>query len=151
MIYLDNAATSHPKAPGVAAAVARCIDEGTGSPGRGSHALALEASRLLFATREACAGLLGLPRAERLIFTRNATEALNLVIQGSVPAGGLVALSSLEHNAVMRPLRQLETTRGVRLLVVPFDGCGRPDPQSLRLALEQRPDLYQLRYRRQYK
>ncbi len=141
MIYLDNAATSHPKAPGVAAAVARCIDEGTGSPGRGSHALALEASRLLFATREACAGLLGLPRAERLIFTRNATEALNLVIQGSVPAGGLVALSSLEHNAVMRPLRQLETTRGVRLLVVPFDGCGRPDPQSLRLALEQRPDL----------
>jgi cysteine desulfurase / selenocysteine lyase len=141
MIYLDNASTSHPKAPGVAAAVARCIDEGTCSPGRGSHALTLEASRLLFDTREACAGLLGLPRAERLIFTLNATEALNLVIQGSVPAGGLVALSSLEHNAVMRPLRQMEATRGVRLLVVPFDGCGRPDPESLRQVLDQRPDL----------
>jgi cysteine desulfurase family protein len=141
MIYLDNAATSHPKAPGVAAAVARCIDAGTCSPGRGSHGLALEASRLLFTTREACAGLLGLPRAEHLIFTRNATEALNLVLQGSIPDGGLVALSSLEHNAVMRPLRQLEATRGVRLRVIPFDAAGRPDPQALREALDQRPDL----------
>ena len=141
MIYLDNAATSHPKAPGVAAAVARCIEDGTCSPGRGSHPLALVASRLLFETREACAKLLGVTGAERLIFTRNATEALNLVIQGSVPPGGVVALSSLEHNAVMRPLRYLEATRDVRLLVIPFDARGRPDSDVLRQALEQRPDL----------
>lgn len=141
MIYLDNAATSHPKAPGVAAAVARCIEEGTCSPGRGSHPLALAASRLLFETREACAGLLGVAGAERLIFTPNATEALNLVIQGSVPPGGLVALSSLEHNAVLRPLRHLAATQGVRLLVIPFDACGRPEVEALRQALEQHPDL----------
>lgn len=141
MIYLDNAATSHPKAPGVATAVARCIEEGACSPGRGSHPFALAASRLLFETREACAGLLGLAEPERLIFTRNATEALNLVLLGSIPPGGLVVCSSLEHNAVMRPLRHLEATQGVRLRVVPFDGCGRPDPEALRQALEEGPDL----------
>jgi len=141
MIYLDNAATSHPKAPGVTAAVARCLDEGAGSPGRGSHPLALAASRLLFETREACAGFLGAPAAERLVFTSNATAALNLVLLGSVPDGGLVVLSSLEHNAVMRPLRHLEAARGVRLRVVPFDACGRPDPATLRAALDQGPDL----------
>jgi cysteine desulfurase family protein len=143
MIYLDNAATSHPKAPGVAAAMARCIEDGALSPGRGSHPLALAASRLQFEAREACAGLLGLD-PQRLIFTGNATEALNLVIQGSVPAGGLVAVSSLEHNAVMRPLRHLQATRGIRVLVVPFDACGRPEPESLRAALDQRPDLMAL-------
>ena len=141
MIYLDNAATSHPKAPGVAAAVARCIEDGTCSPGRGSHPLALAASRLLFETREACAALLGVAGAERLVFTASATEALNLVIQGSVPPGGVVALSSLEHNAVMRPLRHLEATQGLRLLVIPFDECGRPDAEALRQALDQQPDL----------
>ncbi|HEX7552138.1 MAG TPA: aminotransferase class V-fold PLP-dependent enzyme [Geothrix sp.] len=141
MIYLDNAATSHPKAPGVAEAVARCIEDGTCSPGRGSHPLALAASRLLFETREACAALLGVAGAERLVFTASATEALNLVIQGSVPPGGVVALSSLEHNAVMRPLRHLEATQGVRLLVIPFDACGRPEAEALRQALDQRPDL----------
>ena len=141
MIYLDNAATSHPKAPGVAAAVAHCLEDGTCSPGRGSHPLALAASRLLFETREACAMSLGVTGAERLIFTANATEALNLVLQGSVPPGGVVALSSLEHNAVMRPLRYLEATRGVRLLVIPFDACGRPEADALLRVLDQRPDL----------
>ncbi len=141
MIYLDNAATSHPKAPGVAAAVAHCLEDGTCSPGRGSHPLALAASRLLFDTREACGTLLCVTRAERLVFTANATEALNLVIQGSVPPGGVVALSSLEHNAVMRPLRYLEASRGARLLVIPFDACGRPEPDALLRALDQRPDL----------
>ena len=144
MIYLDNAATSHPKAPGVAAAVAGCLDEGACSPGRGSHPLALAASRLLFEAREATVGFLGAPHSERLIFTPNATAALNLALLGSVPPGGLVALSSLEHNAVMRPLRHLEATQGVRLRVIPFDGCGRPDPGSLQEALDQRPDLFVL-------
>ena len=144
MIYLDNAATSHPKAPGVAAAVARCLEEGACSPGRGSHLLALAASRLLFEAREACAGFLGAPHSERLIFTPNATAALNLVLLGSVPPRGLVALSSLEHNAVMRPLRHLEASQGVRLRVIPFDACGRPDPAGLREVLDQRPDLFVL-------
>ena len=141
MIYLDNAATSHPKAPGVADAVARCLTEGAGSPGRASHALARAASRIQFQAREAVAALLGLPEPERLVFTRNATEALNLALLGSLGPGAAVALTSLEHNAVMRPLRYLEATRGVRLLIIPFDAGGRPDPAALESALGQRPDL----------
>jgi len=141
MIYLDNAATSFPKAPGVAEAVARCFAEGGGNPGRGSHRLAREASRTLFQAREACSGLFGMADPTRLVFTKNATEALNLAILGRVPAGGRVLVGSLEHNAVMRPLRHLEAARGVTLLVLPFDACGRPDPGELRAALGTAPDL----------
>lgn len=144
MIYLDNAATSHPKAPGVAAAVAACLEDGGSSPGRASHRLARAASRTMFEAREACAAALGLADADRLVFTGSATEALNLALLGTVPAGGRVAVSSLEHNAVMRPLRHLEATRGVRVRVVPFDPCGRPDPAELRAALAERPDLFAL-------
>ena len=141
MIYLDNAATSFPKAPGVAEAVLGALNGVGGSPGRASHRFAQEGSRIVFQAREACARLFGVSAPERLIFTKNATEALNLAILGRVPAGGSVALSGLEHNAVMRPLRHLEATRGVRLLVVPFDACGRPEPGALAAALGARPDL----------
>ncbi len=144
MIYLDNAATSHPKAPGVPEAVAACLASGAGSPGRATHGPALEAARTVFGARTACARLLGLPDPARLVFTKNATEALNLAILGAVPPGGTVAVSSLEHNAVMRPVRHLEATLGARVLVVPFDACGRPDPGALAGALEARPDLFVL-------
>jgi len=142
VIYLDNAATSHPKAPGVPEAVARCLAGGAGSPGRASHPPAREASRIVFEAREACADLLGLGVPERLIFTRNATEALNLAILGAVPPGGTVAVTSLEHNAVMRPVRHLEGAKGVRVRVVPFDGAGRPDAGALDRVLGERPDLF---------
>lgn len=141
MIYLDNAATSFPKAPGVAAAVLHCLNEVGGNPGRASHRLAREGSRILFQAREACCRLFGVRDSARLAFTKNATEALNLAILGTVPAGGRVLVSSLEHNAVMRPLRQLEAARGVRLTVIPFDACGRPDAEALRAALGQGADL----------
>ncbi|MGA2081701.1 MAG: aminotransferase class V-fold PLP-dependent enzyme [Holophaga sp.] len=141
MIYLDNAATSFPKAPGVVEAVARCLAEVGGNPGRASHGLATAGSRIVFEAREACCALFGIPDAARLCFTKNATEALNLAILGRVPPGGRVVVSSLEHNSVMRPLRHLEAARGVRLRVVPFDACARPDPAVLRDALGTRPDL----------
>ncbi len=141
MIYLDNAATSFPKAPGVAQAMARCVAEVGGNPGRSGHRMAREGSRIQFQARAACADLLGIREPARLAFTLNATEALNQALLGRLPAGGRVALGSLEHNAVMRPLRHLEATRGVRLDVVPFDACARPDPEALRAALGRRPDL----------
>ena len=141
MIYLDNAATSFPKAPGVVEAVVHSLTEVGANPGRSTHRFAQEGSRTLFQAREACAALFGVPDGSRLVFTRNATEALNLAILGRVPPGGSVALSSLEHNAVMRPLRHLEADQGVRLLIIPFDAWGRPDPAALRQALGTRPDL----------
>ncbi|HPS68991.1 MAG TPA: aminotransferase class V-fold PLP-dependent enzyme [Holophaga sp.] len=144
VIYLDNAATSFPKAPGVSEAVVRFMTDVGANAGRSSHHPAQDASRMLYAVREACAGLLGLAEPDRLAFTKNATEALNLVLMGQIPPGGTVILSSLEHNAVMRPLRHLEAARGARLVVVPFDACGRPDPGLLRQAVARSADLFVL-------
>lgn len=142
MIYLDNAATSYPKAPTVAEAVRLQVIEGGGNPGRASHSMARDASELLFDVREETARFLGISCAERLVFTKNATEALNLAILGSVRAGATVAVSSLEHNAVMRPLRWLEASRGIRVLTFGCDQEGRPDPAELDAVLAARPDLF---------
>lgn len=143
MIYLDNAATSFPKAPGVPEAVAAQLSGMGGSAGRTGGPMALAADRLLFDARRAVAGLFGLgPRgADGVVFTKNATESLNVVILGSVGFGDAVAVSSLEHNAVMRPLRRLERERGARVIVAPFDGEGRPDPAGLDAAAAARPAL----------
>ncbi len=141
MIYLDNAATSFPKAPGVAAAVSRQILETGGNPGRASHRMARDASRLLFDAREELAAFVGLRDPRRLCFTQNATEALNAAILGFLEPGALVATSSLEHNAVMRPLRHLQAVAGIRLIVFPCDGRGRPEPSALREAIAAKPDL----------
>lgn len=141
MIYLDNAATSFPKAPGVADSVARQISEGGGSAGRSSHGAALDASRLLFAARAETAALFGLSDSARLVFTKNATEALNLAILGAVPDGGTVLTSALEHNSVMRPLRYLESERGVSLRFFSCDPEGLPDPAELEAGLRSKPDL----------
>jgi cysteine desulfurase family protein len=141
MIYLDNAATSFPKAPGVAEAVARQLAEGGGSAGRAGHAFALDASRVLFEAREELARILGLPDARRLVFCKSATEALNLALLGALPAGGTVAASDLEHNSVMRPLRHLESSRGLRILVFGCDAAGNPRPGELEAALAAKPDL----------
>lgn len=141
MIYLDNAATSFPKAPGVAEAVAASIASLPGSTGRASHPLAVEASRRLFAARNALAGFLGMADSSRLVFTKNATEALNLAILGSVPDGGRVLCSSLEHNAVMRPLRHLEESHGVRVDVFRVGADGLVEEEGLLAGLSRSPDL----------
>jgi cysteine desulfurase / selenocysteine lyase len=141
LIYLDNAATSFPKAPGVAAAVARSLESPQGNAGRPSSIAGLGANRIAFEAREELAALLGVPDSRRIAFAKNATEALNLAILGAVPTGGLLALSGLEHNSVMRPARRLEAERGVRLLFFPCDGLGRPDPGLLAEAIAARPDL----------
>jgi Selenocysteine lyase len=141
MIYLDNAATSYPKAPGVSAAVAAAIDEPLGNAGRASSIAGLGAARVAFEAREALSALLGAPDSSRLVFTKNATEALNLVIRGFVPRGGLVAMSSLEHNSVARPVRRLELEEGASCIVFSCDERGRPDPEELRSALRARPSL----------
>jgi len=143
MIYLDNAATSFPKAPGVAEEVARAIREIPGSAGRASHEGARAASEVLFYARREAAEFFGIPQneEERLIFTKSATESINLAICGLVPPHGRVAVSDLEHNAVMRPLRFLEEKAGLRIMVFHCDRDGRPDQREVQKALGSRPDL----------
>ena len=133
-IYMDNAATSWPKAPGVAQAVARSLSEPFGSPGRGAHAAALSADRLVFEARTAAAELFHFADSARLIFTSGTTASLNLLLRGSLRRGATVAASAMEHNAVMRPLRVLEKELG--LAVQTFE-----DTDAFLRVLELKPDL----------
>lgn len=107
MIYLDSAATTFQKPPAVAAAMGRALDTMT-SPGRGGHPAAMLAADTAFACRSELAELFGLKNPENVVFTLNATHALNLAIKTLVPPGGRAVISGYEHNAVTRPLRALE-------------------------------------------
>jgi len=135
-IYLDNAATSFPKAPGVSRAVAEVIDHLGTSPGRGSYRLALQAGRLLFDIRETVADFFGIADASRVVFTSGATEALNLALFGLLQPGDRVITSSMEHNAVLRPLHALQQ-RGVEVVRVPADATGLVAAADIRAAATQ--------------
>ena len=106
MIYLDSAATTFQKPPAVAAAMERALAT-MSSPGRGGYSEAMEAAETAFACRSELAELFGVGNLERVIFTMNATHALNLAIKSLVPPGGRAVISGYEHNAVTRPLAAL--------------------------------------------
>lgn len=123
MIYLDNAATSWPKPAAVYQAVEECLRHGAANPGRGGHRLALAAGQTLYETREALAELFNIDDPNRIVFTLNTTAALNMALAGYLRPGDHVVTTSMEHNAVARPLRHLER-RGVRVTVVPCRSDG---------------------------
>ena len=141
MIYADNAATSFPKPPQVYEAANAYMRSVAGSAGRSTHPHAVAASRMVFDTRERLAALFAISDASRIVFTLNATEALNLAILGSLRPGERVLVSSLEHNSVMRPLRFLQTERAVTIDVVPCGACGEFDLGRWESALRRRPAL----------
>ena len=139
-VYLDNAATSWPKPPEVIAAMHAYLENGGGSPGRAAHGKSLASARMVYETRDALSSLFNATSPDRVIFTKNATEAINLLLFGFLNPGDHVIVSSMEHNAVMRPLRQLES-RGVSLSVAACDSCGRLDPLTIKTALTPRTRL----------
>ena len=102
-VYLDNAATSFPKPPQVVSTVTKAIETLGGNPGRSSHSLARQVADAVFDTREALASFFG-GKAERVVFTSSATQALNTAIHGIVPKNSHVLISDIEHNAVLRPI-----------------------------------------------
>lgn len=125
MIYLDNAATTRPKPPGVAEAVVRAMED-YGNCGRGAHDDALSAARTVYAVRQKAADLFGCPRADHVAFTPNSTHALNIAISGLLGPGDHVISTDLEHNSVLRPLYRL-ATRGAAADFVPADRNGQLD------------------------
>ncbi len=125
MIYLDSAATSLHKPPQVARAVAEAIIS-LGNPARGAHEVSLAADRMVYETRRLLAAFFGCPRTENVIFTSNATEALNAAIYGVLGPGDRAVTTDLEHNSVLRPLYDLQG-RGLHLDFVPVDRRGRVD------------------------
>ena len=139
-IYFDNAATSWPKPPAVRAALDDYFGDAGGNPGRSGHRMSIAAARVVENAREALADVFNANDPSRIVFTQNATHALNLALYGVLRPGDHVVTTSLEHNSVMRPLRHLETL-GVELTVVACTREGMLDLDSLRRALRPGPRL----------
>lgn len=129
-LYLDHAATSWPKAPGVADAMVAALD--LGNPGRGAHDAALAAGRLVHRARAASASFVGAADA-RTVLTHGATSALNIAITGLLRPGDHAVTTDLEHNGVRRPLAAL-ARRGVEVSVV-RSARGVVSPDAIAAAL----------------
>ena len=125
-VYLDNAATSFPKPKAVIEAVRRVLEEVGASPGRGAHRHAREATAIVSDCRQKTAAILGVKDPDRVVFTKNATESINLVLKGWLRPGDRVLYSAMEHNSVARPLRKL-ASQGVNIEVIPCSPGGAPD------------------------
>lgn len=108
MIYFDNAATTKYKPEAVYKAVDFYLREIGVSPGRGSYGIGIEASRMLYKSRCAVGKYFGMSRNDRVVFTKNSTEAINLFFNGFLKKGDHVIISCYEHNAVLRPLQRLK-------------------------------------------
>jgi cysteine desulfurase family protein len=134
VIYFDNAATTWPKPPAVTEAMVHFMAEIGANPGRAAHRRAIESGRVVYRAREAVAELFNAPNPLRIVFGANATEALNLAVTGTLRPGHHVVASSIEHNSVMRPLRELER-HGVELSVVWCSSVGFLDPADVEAAI----------------
>jgi cysteine desulfurase family protein len=123
MIYLDNAATSFPKPVGVYDQVLRCMENYAANPGRSSHDMAVEASSKIMETRQELSELFNIPNVFNIIFTSNATEALNIGIKGILKPGDHVISTVIEHNSVLRPLNYL-SEKGITFTLLAVDENG---------------------------
>ena len=129
-IYLDNASTSFPKAPTVATAMSDYITNRGININRGSYALAYDVEDIIYTTRQRLHPLFNGHDPAHVIFTQNVTMSLNMVIKGLLKAGDHVLVSSMEHNAVMRPLTQL-LDKGITFDTIPCDSTGSIQMDSI--------------------
>ena len=114
MIYLDNGATTIFKPQSVAQAVYRVLSSGEyGNPSRGAYHAAVNASEIVYETRQKVARLFNVPSSSLVVFTKNVTEALNTVIKGYLTPGDHVVMTAYDHNSVLRPIYQL-AKRGIK-------------------------------------
>lgn len=133
VIYLNNAATSWPKPESVYRAVDNFNRHIWANPGRGSSSKTLEAGEVLLDTRQSLARLFNFKDLSRVIFTKNVTEAINTALKGYLNPGDHVITSSMEHNAVARPLSALKKL-GVEVTVVSCSPDGSLDPDDVQSA-----------------
>ena len=134
-IYLDNAATSWPKPESVYAAVEDYQRRIGVSLGRGGYAEAEEVGEIAEIARAAVARLIGAESPDRIIFTLNGTDSLNLAIHGILKPGNHVVTTVVEHNSVLRPLRRLEKHNRVEVTRVGCDEFGVVSAQDIRSAI----------------
>ncbi len=129
-IYLDNGSTSFPKAPGVGAAMAKLLEQAACNVGRGGYRMAYDLESAVLDCREKICRLFHFQPIENVIFTQNITMSLNLLVLGLLEPGDHVICSSMEHNAVARPL-EAARKRGVELSIAPCASDGSLDPAVL--------------------
>ena len=137
LIYFDNAATAWPKPESVYKFMIDFYRHAGVNPGRSGFDLALEAGSLLDRLRKRLTKFFGGDEdvPERLCFGYNATDALNLIIAGSLASGDHVITTNLEHNSVIRPINHLVRDGGVTATFVPFDGAGFVNPDDIARAI----------------
>lgn len=126
MIYFDNAATTKYKPESVYEAANYYLREVGVSPGRGSYGLGIEASRMLYKSRCAVGKFFGMSRPDKVIFTKNSTEAINLFFNGFLRQGDHVIISCYEHNAVLRPIQKLKEQGVIEYSIVQRDDLALP-------------------------
>ncbi len=133
MIYFDNAATTRRKPQEVVQAVTEALCS-LGNAGRGAHEATLQASRTIYDTRRKLAEFFHAESPERMVFTSNATESLNIAIKGVLNPGDHVITTQLEHNSVLRPLYEMEE-KGVEMTIVKADAQGRFSLEDMETAI----------------
>lgn len=131
MIYLDNGATSFPKPPATLEAVRRCMRMYAANAGRGSYRMSLMAAEKMWEARTELSRLFGILNPERLVFTLNCTDSLNMGLSGLLNKGDDVIISDMEHNSVYRPAVAL-SEKGVRTLLAESDAAGMVSLESVR-------------------
>lgn len=141
VIYLDHAATSWPKPPEVMDAVMNAMRYDAANPGRGSHAMAVRASRILFDTRKQLAKLFNIRNPNDIAFASNTTMALNMAIKGFVKPGDHVIATSVEHNSVRRPLHYLEQQMKLEVTYIESDAAGRIRVEAIEAAIQSNTSL----------
>ncbi|WP_373000154.1 aminotransferase class V-fold PLP-dependent enzyme [Lutispora sp.] len=129
-VYLDNGATSYPKAPGVAKAMIDYIENIGTNINRGGYKSAYSAAEVVLDTRERLIKLFNYSNSNNVIFTPNITYSLNFIIKGLLKPGDHCIVTSMEHNAVMRPIMQMHK-KGVDFTKVKCDIKGRLDPKDI--------------------
>lgn len=134
MIYLDNAATTFPKPKAMLQAMRSCIESYCGNPGRSGHKMSMKTAEEIFKARNQIGRLLNIENKERIIFTSNATESLNLAIKGVLYKGDHVITTAMEHNSVLRPLKAMEYG-GIELTIVPGRRDGTLDAADIQRAV----------------
>lgn len=132
MIYLDNAATTFPKPKSVISEMAYCMSNYCANPGRSGHFMASKMSSKIYEARELISDFFNIKDPLRVVFTSNATEALNLSIKGILQPGDHVITTAMEHNSVLRPLKEL---REVITTVIPASKEGKIHVEDISTAI----------------
>lgn len=140
MIYLDNGATSYPKPQAMIMAMEDCMKNYCGNPGRSGHYMSIKTGEEVYRARKKVAELFNIQQQERLVFTKNTTEALNLGLKGFLKSGNHVITTAMEHNSVLRPLKTLER-QGIEHTIVRADKRGHINANDIEKSIKDNTKL----------